>query len=130
MLDVTPRRPHSPPDSSQKWPEQIAFWVRGPVDQDILFEVWTADGYGVRELAAAWSGDHATRGTEITIVDIGAHIGAFAVLAATLWPACRLIRVRMRLGQRRALETEPAGAGRKRGQTLGRQNAQGSDPVF
>src|SRR6266404_4525011 len=91
MLDVTPRRPHSPPDSSQKWPEQIAFWVRGPVDQDILFEVWTADGYGVRELAAAWSGDHATTGTEKTIVDIGAHIGAFAVLAATLWPGCRLI---------------------------------------
>ena len=50
-----------------------------------------ADGYGIRELAAAWSGGHATTGTEKTIVDIGAHIGAFAVLAAALWPGCRLI---------------------------------------
>jgi len=65
--------------------------MRGPVDQEILHEVWVADGYGVRDLAAAWSEDHATTGTEKTIVDIGAHIGAFAVLAATLWPGCRLI---------------------------------------
>jgi FkbM family methyltransferase len=76
---------------SQKYPERIAFCVRGPVDQDILHEVLTADGYGVRDLAAAWSGDDATTATERTIVDIGAHIGAFAVLAATLWPGCRLI---------------------------------------
>src|SRR5437879_3936223 len=91
MLHITLRAPDHPLGRSEKWPEQITFGVRGPVDQDILHEVWVADVYGLRELAAAWSGDHATRGTEITIVDIGAHIGAFAVLAATLWPACRLI---------------------------------------
>jgi len=49
------------------------------------------DGYGVRELTAASSAGHATTATEKTIVDIGAHIGAVAVLAATLWPGCRLI---------------------------------------
>jgi len=81
MLHVTLRQPNPLPGRSQKWPEQITFCIRGPVDQDILHEVLTADGYGVREVAAAWSGDHATTVTGKTIVDIGAHIGAFARLA-------------------------------------------------
>ena len=89
MLHVTLPRPDNPRGRSEKWPEQIAFCMRGPVDQDILHEVWVTDAYGVHDLAAAWSGDDATTATEKTIVDIGAHIGAFAVLAATLWPGCR-----------------------------------------
>jgi len=91
MLHVTLRRPDHPLCRSEQWPEQITFCMRGPVDQDILHEVWVADGYGIRHLAATWSGDHATTGAERTIIDIGAHMGAFAVLAATLWPGCRLI---------------------------------------
>jgi FkbM family methyltransferase len=55
--------------------------LRGPVDRAILQEVWVRDVYGVGRLGKA----------PATVVDIGAHIGIFSLLAAETWPAARII---------------------------------------
>ena len=60
---------------------EVGFRVRGPVDRAILHEIWAADAYRVRTLPF----------TPNTVIDIGAHIGGFALLAATAWPGCRVI---------------------------------------
>lgn len=51
---------------------EVPFTLRGRVDQEILAEVWEGDVYGVRDLAEP----------PPTVLDIGAHIGAFTLLAA------------------------------------------------
>jgi FkbM family methyltransferase len=65
----------------------IPFTTRGPVDRAILGEVWERDAYGVKELPEP----------PATVVDVGAHIGAFSVLAAEAWPQARVL----------ALEADP-----------------------
>jgi FkbM family methyltransferase len=59
----------------------VPFATRGLVDLAILCEVWIRDVYGVRGLI----------GPPATVIDIGAHIGAFARMAAEAWPAARII---------------------------------------
>jgi FkbM family methyltransferase len=60
---------------------RLPFSTRGPVDRAILHEVWERDTYGVRDLAEP----------PATVLDLGAHIGAFAVLAAEAWPGARIL---------------------------------------
>jgi len=70
----------SPRGPNQERHIQVPFKLRGQVDANILHEVWVADVYRVRAIA---------RPPRI-VVDIGAHIGAFAALAAESWPGCRV----------------------------------------
>jgi len=60
----------------------IAIHVRGGVDRAIVRDVWDRDEYRVRSL---------TGSQPRVVVDIGAHIGAFALLARALWPAARIV---------------------------------------
>ncbi len=60
---------------------EVPFATRGRVDREILAEVWEGDVYGVRDVAAP----------PATVLDIGAHTGAFAVLAARTWSQARVI---------------------------------------
>jgi FkbM family methyltransferase len=60
---------------------EVSFAARGPVDQAIIRQIWENDVYGVREIAEA----------PATVVDIGAHIGVFSVMAAETWPSARII---------------------------------------
>jgi FkbM family methyltransferase len=55
--------------------------VRGPVDQAILRDIWDRDVYGLRTLSE----------TPTLVLDIGAHIGIFTLLAAQTWPKARII---------------------------------------
>jgi FkbM family methyltransferase len=61
--------------------KDIVFATRGAVDEAILREVWEQDVYGTRALKKPPS----------IVLDIGAHIGIFAVLARQLWPKARII---------------------------------------
>lgn len=61
--------------------QEISCRARGAVDRAILREVWERDAYGVRDLP------HPPN----TVVDIGAHIGAFTLLAAATWPRARIL---------------------------------------
>jgi FkbM family methyltransferase len=60
---------------------ELPFATRGPVDRAILHEVWDRDAYGVQALAEP----------PATVVDIGAHLGAFTLLAAECWPGARVL---------------------------------------
>lgn len=60
---------------------EVGFAIRGPMDGAILEEVWDRDVYGVRLVAEP----------PRTVVDIGAHIGAFTVMAAEAWPGARVV---------------------------------------
>jgi FkbM family methyltransferase len=60
---------------------EIPLTVRGPVDRAIIQEVWERDAYGVQALDEV----------PATVVDIGAHIGVFTLLAAEAWPGARVI---------------------------------------
>jgi FkbM family methyltransferase len=82
---------------------EIPFATRGPVDEAIVREVWERDVYGVRAL----------KDVPTVIVDIGAHIGAFTVFAARMWPSARII----------ACEADPENC------ELLRQNVSGLDRV-
>ena len=55
---------------------EVGLRVRGLVDRAILHEIWAADAYRIRTLPFIPK----------TVIDIGAHIGGFALLAATAWP--------------------------------------------
>jgi FkbM family methyltransferase len=55
--------------------------VRGPVDLAIARDLWERDVYGLRSIAEP----------PALVVDVGAHIGLFALLAAETWPAARVI---------------------------------------
>jgi FkbM family methyltransferase len=59
----------------------VPFSARGPDDEAIRQDVWDRDVYRVREIDLAPK----------TVIDVGAKIGAFAVLAAELWPEARII---------------------------------------
>jgi FkbM family methyltransferase len=59
----------------------VPFSARGPADLWILHEVWIEDAYGVRAFAKPPQ----------TVVDVGAHIGSFALMAAKAWPQSRII---------------------------------------
>lgn len=50
-------------------------------DRDVINEVYTGDCYRLRDYPDA---------APTVILDIGAHIGTFAVLAAQLWPAAEI----------------------------------------
>jgi FkbM family methyltransferase len=60
---------------------EVRCMTRGPVDSAILREVLERDVYGVREVNDAPS----------LVVDLGAHIGGFSILAASAWPSARII---------------------------------------
>jgi FkbM family methyltransferase len=60
---------------------EVPFLTRGPVDRAIVRDLWERDAYGVRDLAEP----------PATVVDIGAHIGSFSLLAAEAWPEARVI---------------------------------------
>lgn len=60
---------------------EARFAVRGAVDRAILREVWERDVYGVRDVPRP----------PRTVLDVGAHLGGFAVLAAESWPKARIL---------------------------------------
>jgi FkbM family methyltransferase len=60
---------------------EVPFASRGAVDRAIFRDVCERDVYGVRQIT-----DPPT-----TVLDIGAHIGAFCLLAAEAWPNARII---------------------------------------
>lgn len=60
----------------------VPMHVRGTVDRAIIGDLWERDAYGVLNL-------HQLRPR--TVLDIGAHIGAFALLARRMWPEARVI---------------------------------------
>src|SRR5262249_12561161 len=55
--------------------------IRGPVDAAIYREVWDLDAYGLRDLSPAPK----------TVLDIGAHTGAFTLRVAASWPEARIV---------------------------------------
>lgn len=59
----------------------VVFATRGPVDEAILRDVWERDVYGAASVSPPPK----------VVVDVGGHIGAFALLARTLWPDARVI---------------------------------------
>jgi FkbM family methyltransferase len=65
----------------QEGAAEVCLSTRGPVDDSIVCQIWERDVYGVRELTEA----------PAVVVDIGAHIGAFALLARMTWPESRVI---------------------------------------
>jgi FkbM family methyltransferase len=75
--EVTSMFPLHLPDRTVNLP----FRTRGPVDRSIVAHIWERDTYGVRSISNPPS----------TVVDIGAHIGAFSVMAAEAWPEARVI---------------------------------------
>ena len=64
----------------------LELWIRTEQggDLDVLREVIEGDAYGLRALQ-----DRPLR----TIVDVGGHVGAFAALAARLWPSAEVLSV-------------------------------------
>jgi FkbM family methyltransferase len=60
---------------------EIPVRTRGPVDRAILRDLWERDVYGVREITEP----------PTTVVDLGAHIGTFSLLAAAAWPQAQVI---------------------------------------
>jgi FkbM family methyltransferase len=60
---------------------EVPFTARGPVDQAIMRQIWENDVYGVRGITKI----------PATVVDIGAHIGVFSIMAAESWPSARII---------------------------------------
>ena len=79
--------------------------VRGVVDTSIIEDLWQRDTYGLRSLTSL---------RPRTIVDIGAHIGAFSVMASELWPDARII----------ACEADPDNAALLREHTASRTNVE------
>jgi FkbM family methyltransferase len=59
---------------------ELPFFTRGPVDRAIVQQIWDKDVYGVRDIPAP-----------AVVLDVGAHIGAFSLLAAEAWPGARVI---------------------------------------
>lgn len=59
----------------------VPFVCRGAVDRAICREIWERDVYGVRCFPL----------DPDTVIDIGAHIGAFAVMAAEAWPGAQIL---------------------------------------
>ena len=78
---------------------EVGFRVRGPVDRAILHEIWAADAYRIRTLPFIPK----------TVLDIGAHIGGFALLAATGWRGCRVIACECDADNLHLLKTNIAG---------------------
>src|SRR5262249_54020392 len=110
-----PRHDESPPASASR--TRVACLLRGrgqavegpfpapgPVDRAILQEVWDRDVYGVRNLG----------GLPVTVVDVGAHIGAFSLLAAAAWPGARVL----------ACEADPENCALLRENLAGRANVE------
>jgi FkbM family methyltransferase len=79
---------------------EVSIQVRGTVDRAIVRDVWERDEYAVRSLTG-----HQPR----TVVDIGAHIGAFVLLARALWPAARIIACEADAENARLLRQNSAG---------------------
>jgi FkbM family methyltransferase len=82
----------------------VRFVSRGDVDRAILRDLWERDVYGIGSVAAP----------PTVVVDIGAHIGAFSLLASELWPAARVI----------ACEPDPENARLLRANLAGRPGAE------
>jgi FkbM family methyltransferase len=59
---------------------EVPFLLRGQTDKEILYEVWEMDAYGIRGITEP----------PAIVVDIGAHTGAFAIMAAAAWPQARV----------------------------------------
>ena len=64
----------------------LRFWIRCDFDRPIVEAILLGDEYGL----LPWQ---ATGGPVETIVDVGAHVGAFTCRAKQLWPAARVIAV-------------------------------------
>lgn len=67
---------------------EVPVWVRGQADREMVQNVFQGDNYGVLQ----WQLPPAS-----VVVDVGAQIGAFTLLACHLWHQARVI----------ALETDP-----------------------
>lgn len=61
---------------------EIPLLVRGPVDRAIIRDLWERDCYRLGKLM-----DQAPQ----AVVDVGAHIGTFALLATERWPGARVV---------------------------------------
>jgi FkbM family methyltransferase len=59
----------------------ISVATRGAVDRAIVRDIWERDTYGIGHVSSPPQ----------TVVDIGAHIGAFSVRAHRAWPNARII---------------------------------------
>jgi FkbM family methyltransferase len=77
----------------------VPFATRGPVDDSIIQQVWVKDVYGVRNLS--W--------TPAVVVDIGAHLGTFCLMAAEVWPTARIIAAEADSDNAALLRTNLAG---------------------
>lgn len=75
---------------------------RGFWDHGIVSEVWDTDVYGLRALAG--TGFRPRR-----FLDIGAHIGAFVLLAKELWPEVQVVAVEADPENVRLIEENTAG---------------------
>jgi FkbM family methyltransferase len=82
-------------------PRPTTFAVRGghPTDAQVIAEVWKADQYGVEPADVAGK----------TVVDVGANIGAFSVLAASM-RAARVVAFEPEPANARILRLNAAGA--------------------
>jgi FkbM family methyltransferase len=60
---------------------EIPLILRGEVDRAILCQIWEKDAYGIR----------AIRIPPKVVLDVGAHIGLFTLMAGEMWPEARVI---------------------------------------
>jgi FkbM family methyltransferase len=88
----------------RKGSAQVRFATRGLVDRSIVDQIWVRDTYGVR----------ATSRPPGLVVDIGAHIGAFTIMAAKAWPDARIV----------AAEADPENAALLRSNLSGCRNVE------
>jgi FkbM family methyltransferase len=92
---------NAPPVSSRKAIIRVdgremgfLFRTRGPVDEAIVRDVCERDVYHLADVKIA----------PATILDLGAHIGSFAILAAHRWPQARILACEADLGNFALLE--------------------------
>jgi FkbM family methyltransferase len=106
-----PSRGQKPPGAQEKHSlrlrertAEVRFITRGVVDRAIVRDLWERDVYGVRAIAEP----------PATVVDVGAHIGAFSILALESWPGARII----------ACEPDPENCALLRENLRGRRNVE------
>jgi FkbM family methyltransferase len=68
----------------------------GESDYSIIAEVYRNDCYGIRQMALEGFSPH-------TIIDVGAQIGSFSVLAHHVWPSAQIIAIEVDPGHYEAL---------------------------
>jgi FkbM family methyltransferase len=73
---------HFPEKTDKKTIGDIDFWVGGDADAKVISEVVDGDCYGLKSSPVQ---------NPRVVVDVGAHVGGFALLARKTWPDARII---------------------------------------